>query len=276
MPRKFDFISPGIEITEVDQSILPSEADAEGPIIIGRTRKGPALKPVKIRSLEDYITIFGNPNPGGDAPSGDLWRDGAGAAAPEYASFAAQSWLAGGTSPVTMVRLLGKQHENVSTGYAGWKLSGSVPDAGAGDNSTAYGLFIIPSSSANNDQAGGLAAVFYCDTGNLRLKGKVAGGSTDATAESTLVVSDADSIGFTLVSKNSSGTDEDTVSFNFSRTSGNYLRKKFSTNPTLINDSITKDANQKTYWLGESYERFANSLFTNDAAKATGKVFGIR
>ena len=63
--------------------ILPAEADAEGPIIIGRTTKGPALKPVKIRSLEDYITIFGNPNLGGDAPSGDLWRDGAGAAAPE-------------------------------------------------------------------------------------------------------------------------------------------------------------------------------------------------
>ena len=274
MPRKFDFISPGIEITEVDQSILPADVDAEGPIIIGRTSKGPALKPVKIRSLEDYITIFGNPNPGGDAPSGDLWRDGAGAAAPEYASFAAQSWLAGGTSPVTMVRLLGKQHENVTTGYAGWKLSGSVPDAGAGDNSTAYGLFIIPSSSANNDQTGGLAAVFYCDTGNLRLKGKVAGGSTDATAESTLVVSDADNIGFTLVSRNSSGSDEDTISFNFSRTSGNYIRKKFSTNPTLINSSVTKTANQKNYWLGESYERFANSLFASNAAKASGKVFG--
>ena len=68
MPRKFDFISPGIEITEVDQSILPSDTDAEGPIIIGRTEKGPALKPIKIRSLEDYITIFGAPNPGGDAP----------------------------------------------------------------------------------------------------------------------------------------------------------------------------------------------------------------
>ena len=25
MPRKFDFLSPGIEITEVDQSILPQK-----------------------------------------------------------------------------------------------------------------------------------------------------------------------------------------------------------------------------------------------------------
>ena len=39
MPRKFDFLSPGIEITEVDQSILPAEVDADGPVIIGRFRK---------------------------------------------------------------------------------------------------------------------------------------------------------------------------------------------------------------------------------------------
>ena len=42
MPRKFDFLSPGIKITEIDESVLPNETDAEGPIIIGRTRKGPA------------------------------------------------------------------------------------------------------------------------------------------------------------------------------------------------------------------------------------------
>ena len=34
MPRKFDFLSPGIEIREVDQSILPAEVDADGPIIM--------------------------------------------------------------------------------------------------------------------------------------------------------------------------------------------------------------------------------------------------
>ena len=46
MPRKFDFISPGIQITEIDQSVLPAEADNDGPIIIGRTARGPAFKPV--------------------------------------------------------------------------------------------------------------------------------------------------------------------------------------------------------------------------------------
>jgi hypothetical protein len=51
MAKKFDFLSPGIEIREIDQSFIPQERDAEGPIIIGRTRKGPANKPVKIKKL---------------------------------------------------------------------------------------------------------------------------------------------------------------------------------------------------------------------------------
>ena len=40
MPKKFDFLSPGIKITEIDQSIIPSDSFDEGPIIIGRTRTG--------------------------------------------------------------------------------------------------------------------------------------------------------------------------------------------------------------------------------------------
>ena len=152
MPRKFDFISPGIQITEVDQSILPAEVDADGPIIIGRTAKGPAMKPVKVRSLADYISVFGAPNPGGDSPTGDLWRDGVGSSAPSYASYAAQAWLAGGTSPVTMVRLLGEDHPNASTeaGKAGWKLNTAIPTTSISTNSTAYGLFIV--DSANTGQ----------------------------------------------------------------------------------------------------------------------------
>ena len=44
MPKKFDFLSPGIEIREIDLSVIPPAADEEGPIIIGRTLKGPAMK----------------------------------------------------------------------------------------------------------------------------------------------------------------------------------------------------------------------------------------
>ena len=57
MAKKFDFLSPGIEIREIDQSFLPQEAEALGPIIIGRTRKGPANKPVKVRNLDGETVI---------------------------------------------------------------------------------------------------------------------------------------------------------------------------------------------------------------------------
>ena len=152
MPRKFDFLSPGIEIREVDQSILPAEVDADGPIIIGRFRKGPGMKPTKVRSLEYFLSVYGNPVPGGSSLQGDVWRDGPQLSAPTYAAYAAQSWLASRTSPVNLVRLLGDQHPQASTaGYAGWQLSASVPSSSAADNSTAYGLFIVDSTNVSTN-----------------------------------------------------------------------------------------------------------------------------
>jgi|9_EtaG_2_1085328.scaffolds.fasta_scaffold01240_6 phage tail sheath protein FI len=144
MPRKFDFISPGIEITEVDQSILPAEVDDDGPIIIGRTARGPAMKPVKVRSLEDYVSVFGLPIPGGNSKTGDVWRDGAGTTAPSYASYAAQTWLASQTSPVTMVRLLGEDSTSATldSHKAGWMLKNTYVNSLDTNNSTAYGLFV--------------------------------------------------------------------------------------------------------------------------------------
>ena len=153
MPRKFDFLSPGIEITEVDQSILPAEVDADGPVIIGRFRKGPGMKPVKIRSLDAFISVYGNPVPGGSSLQGDVWRDGAQLSAPTYAAYAAQAWLASRTSPINVVRLLGDEHPSATgtTGNAGWQLSGSVPSSSAADNSTAYGLFIVDKDKVSSD-----------------------------------------------------------------------------------------------------------------------------
>lgn len=147
MPRKFDFLSPGIEITEVDQSILPAEVDADGPVIIGRFRKGPGMKPAKVRSLDSFVQVYGNPVPGGSSLQGDIWRDGAQMSAPTYAAYAAQAWLASRTSPVNLVRLLGDQHPQADpAGYAGWQLSGSVASSTQANNSTAYGLFITDES----------------------------------------------------------------------------------------------------------------------------------
>ena len=101
MAKKFDFLSPGIEIREIDQSFIGVERDAEGPIIIGRTRKGPANKPVKVRNLDDFVSVFGLPVPGGNGVQGDMWRDG-NMTGPTYASYAAQAWLASEESPVML------------------------------------------------------------------------------------------------------------------------------------------------------------------------------
>ena len=147
MAKKFDFLSPGVEIREIDQSFIPAQPDALGPIIIGRTRKGPANKPVKVKNLDDFVSVFGLPVAGGNGTQGDVWREG-NTVGPTYASYAAQSWLASEESPVTIVRIAGEQHSQANpAGYAGWNV-GSNNIAATGDNSTAYGLFVCDESDA--------------------------------------------------------------------------------------------------------------------------------
>ena len=112
--RKFKFISPGVFTSEIDNSQLPKVPDPIGPVIIGRTRKGPAFRPTTVNSFEEFIQVFGDPVAGGKG--GDVWRDG-NELAPTYASFAAQAWLKN-SNAVTVVRLLGQQHPDVSDGAA--------------------------------------------------------------------------------------------------------------------------------------------------------------
>ena len=50
--------------------------------------------------------------------------------------------------------------------------------------------------------------------------------------------------------------------FNFSETSGRWIRKVFNTNPQLVNDSITTTANKEYYFLGETFERGVTDLLT--------------
>ena len=175
MPRKFDFLSPGIEITEVDQSILPAEVDADGPVIIGRFRKGPGMKPAKVRSLEYFLQVYGNPVPGGSSLKGDIWRDGPQLSAPTYAAYAAQSWLASRTSPVNIVRLLGDQHPQATEGgKAGWQVSGSggaQVTALASTNSTAYGLFVADLTNVGQHTAITLSAHASFDASDLETDG---------------------------------------------------------------------------------------------------------
>ncbi len=461
MPRKFDFLSPGIEITEVDQSILPSDVDADGPVIIGRFRKGPGMKPAKVRSLDNFVQVYGNPVPGGSSLKGDIWRDGPQLSAPTPAAYAAQAWLASRTSPVNLVRLLGDQHSQATeAGKAGWQISGSAGvkvSAASTDNSTAYGLFVadltdlgqstaitlekasdfaigdlettgiglriyhsntatsnagadlvaskvgglqieikfdidsgfttagetvrnatgagtgtaVPlltiklkdtatfvqtlsaihdalaaevdrgdtllkdvsldftangdlstlliynlstttelvldgfksSGSKDHFQADGvqydggvfnnrllcnagdvvhaavatsavsegcLAAVFYCNSGYLVLDGVDADSGTTVAdaggAVDALVKSNKDNIGFQLKHYNTADVVTETTNFDFNRSSGNYIRNVFNTNPQLVNSSITATADQKFFWLGESFERALKEKVTSTTA----------
>ena len=136
---KFRFVSPGVFINEIDQSQVPQQrVFRTGPAIIGRTVKGPAMRPITVSSFSEFVDFFGNPSPGGQG--GDVWRDG-NKSAPTYAAYAAQAYLSN-DAPVTVVRLLGDESpQKTAAGSAGWVYPASTNQSPGG----AYGLFIFNS-----------------------------------------------------------------------------------------------------------------------------------
>ena len=177
MPRKFDFVSPGVQITEIDQSKLDSVLEEEGLLVIGRAKSGPALKPVRVSSLENFIDVFGKPVSGKGTINDDVWRDGNNQG-PTYAMYAAQAWLASNTSPVTFVRLLGEDapssEQAASYETAGWDLDGAAKNKVPELNGTAYGLFMLPSASMTAGVTGSLAAIIYTTGSGVTLNGTIA------------------------------------------------------------------------------------------------------
>ena len=161
MPTKFDFLSPGIQLREIDESQVPETPENPGILLIGRARSGPAMKPIKVKTLNDFVEVFGNPIDG--VRQDDPWRQG-NTGAPNYAAYAAQAYLAAGVGPVKYVRLLGKSKDGAVTGNdaAGWNMGSSFGLAGSGElkygrnrisaNAAAYGLFVVPSGSSETGQ----------------------------------------------------------------------------------------------------------------------------
>ena len=90
MARNFKFISPGVFLNEIDNSQLPSEPQPVGPLIIGTTQKGPAMRPIRVDSFAEFVDVFGEPTAGTDGT--DVWRSST-PQAPTYAAYAAQAWL---------------------------------------------------------------------------------------------------------------------------------------------------------------------------------------
>ena len=250
--KKYRFVSPGVFISEIDNSQIPKNASAIGPVIIGRTQRGPAMVPVEVGSFSEFVEMFGDTVAGGQG--GDTWRNG-NFSSPMYATYAAQAWLRN-SNKATIVRLLGDQHENATSGYAGWKLA----------DQSAYGLFVVNSGSAT--QNGTLGAIFYCKSGTqFQLTGAL--GSTAAADEgvSKLFRNDTESLQF--VGQVSSSTGIELKSrFNFNEDSEYYIRKVFNTNPILTNTSITDTNAQEKYFLGETFEENLKDVVTSASSYA--------
>ena len=270
--KKYKFVSPGIFVKEIDNSQLPSTPEAIGPLVIGRTARGPGMVPTQINSFSEFVDTFGNPAPGG--ASDDVWRDNS-ILAPTYAAYAAQAWLSN-NAPINVIRLLGHSHtDKTATGEAGWMTKNSAgTETTAGPASTdggAYGLFLIASSSTDatgyrkdtSPSTGCLAAIWYLSEGTITLTGTIRGGNHSAggtyvrTTSSTACLMESSDTAheFTAEIFNGSGVRTDRITFNFDKSSPKYIRKVFNTNPTLTNATITRTSQQKNYWLGETYER---------------------
>ena len=269
---KYRFVSPGVFITEVDQSQVPNLGNvARGPVIIGRSATGPAYTPTVVETYSDFVKIFGDTVPGGT--SIDVWRNG-NFTSPMYATYAAKAYLAN-NGPITFVRLLGSQDANAGTtkalGAAGWSPGLlSSDDAGIG----AYGLFIAPSGAAGGGGAGreakvtgSLAAIFYCTGSTPILSGTLRGTGADTTGNAKMIKS----VGvagnppqFKIRITGANGQIE-TKSVDWVRSSQNYIRAAFNTDPTRINAATNSSTARINYWLGETFEKAVTNLSASDA-----------
>ena len=276
--KNYRFVSPGVFVNEIDNSQLPASPAGIGPVIIGRAEKGPALRPTTVNSFEEFVNVFGTPDPGNSG--GDVWRQGANTTATTYGAYAAQAYLRN-SSPLTFIRLLGAEDDSVvagsGVGEAGWN---------AGASGEAYGLVVFQTGS-NQVLTGALGAIFYCESGTtMELSGNIAvafggtftpGVSTNVTGGfaasaspmtgSGLVIHSLNSAAkeFKAVIKNGVGANDvlDTITFNFNQNDSKYIRKVFNTNPQLLNDSVTNTNNQTSYFLGETFDRHIDATLTD-------------
>ncbi len=272
--RKFRFVSPGVFLKEIDNSQLPGIPNAVGPVIIGRTRKGPALTPYKVRSLEEFERVFGRTMPGNEGE--DPWREGTDLLAESYAPYAARAYLSADIdSPVTIVRLAGIAGDAAKATDAaspGWKSSQS------------YGLFLFNSASDRDPSdargvTGSLAAIFY-GTSDFAPKlyasqktqvmdNPAAGSTSEVGAHEGILIKEDTQRKFTLRLADSSRSRD--VTFSFDK-----IREGFNTNPTKTNSNITGRVGETQqrdlsdlYWLGETFEENYQEILAN---KGTGAL----
>ena len=280
--KKYRFVSPGVQLRELDRSQIPDEPLADGPVIIGRSIRGPALKPVRVQDFTEFVEIFGNPQPGNGG--GDVWRDGGEGLAPTYGAYAAQAWLQN-SSPLTFVRLLGKANTQAGAtqalGAAGWIVGGNSTTALGGS----YGLFILDSGSIANQQSitGTLAAVIYTEAGYAPVLSGTKGAteSTKTSGSAVMIYNLAGAAGnptFHLqIVKESDNSVVASKEIDFDQTGGKFIRKVLNTNPATLKNRLYASGSQYNYFLGESYESTvtANLNSGSEAGSCLGVILGL-
>ena len=299
--KKFKFVSPGVFLNEIDNSILPREPREIGPLIIGRADRGPANRPVTVDSFEEFVNLYGTPVPGGDG--NDVWRNG-NRLTPMYGTYAAQAWLKN-SSTITYFRLGGVSHLNndgTADAKPGWKTTYTLlrneesADWGAGNaygavatgsatgsaaaGGGAFGLWVFGNKITGSagvpvHTTGSLSAVWYVDEGSVGLRGLTAAISgsdvSKSFAQGEMIASDSNG-NFTVAITGSGGLEE--FKFNFDKNNNRFIRKVFNTNPTLVNSSTTDSTSRKNYWLGETYENTITN-YASTAISQTGGAYNI-
>ena len=263
--KKFRFVSPGIQIQEIDNSFFPKPPPPDGAVIIGRSEMGPAMRPVTVSSLSDFVNTFGNAIPGKGNSDADVWRNG-NYAGPTYGAYAAQAYLKANVGQVTYIRLIGTERSdrNSDATRAGWTTAADHNTA-VGSNGGAFGLFVWPSASTVTSVTGTLAAVWYLESGMICLSGNMRQKAVASTGSAALFKSEGDYQQFKAVILDSSGNQiSSSISFNFNEDSDIYIRKVFNTNPHLTNTAVSTDT--KTYWLGQTYEGYLKTVITGSSA----------
>ena len=294
MPKKFDFISPGVQLNEVDQSQLPQPVSDAGPVLIGRARSGPGMKPIRLNSYEDYLAIFGEPVSGEGASDADVWREG-NVVGPTYAGYAAQAHLTSETTPLTFVRLLGEKNTNASSHsqYAGWDLGqAGAASADISANVTAYGLFVwpVPNNSSNDITTGSLGAIIYTNGAAVTLSGAVAGNvgkGEYANTSSAGIMIDSLSNGVanefvievheSWQAAGAANTATVRKTINFSDSHPNYIRDQLNTNPQKMLASTNFGTTNFKYFLGETFEQaIRDQVSGSTAARQYGMILPLQ
>jgi len=254
---KFRFVSPGVFVNEIDNSQLPVLPAAMGPVIIGRSLRGPIMRPVQVQSYSDFVEVFGEPVAGGQV--GDVWREGNRLGA-TYGAYAAQAYLRN-SNPVTFVRLGGFENDNRDTdGKAGW------------EHGDAYGLFVmdISQSSTNSFVTNGtasaaLAAIIY-STNSVGLSGLPLNGTSELTnVVGNWIRAEGPNLQFRIHPQQS-----ETASINFAEGEKRYIRSVLNTNPVATNSNLS--SNVKNYFLGDTYYTWVKENLNN---YTTSNVAGI-